>query len=92
MLLIYIGDWKCQLMSQKCHFSNQQTTQGTFRVKKNLNKKKTINKKMLKVRIKIKDRNKTEMSERIKKKCMHVHVITHMILAHSPLLVPFRFR
>jgi hypothetical protein len=33
---------------------------------------------MLKVRIKIKDRNKTEMSERIKKKCMHIHVITHI--------------
>ena len=28
---------------------------------------------MLKVRIKMKDRNKTEMSERIQKKCMHVH-------------------
>ena len=47
---------------------------------------------MFKVRIKIKDRNKTDMSERIKKKCMHVHVITHMILAHNPLLPPFRFR
>ena len=46
---------------------------------------------MLKVRIKIKDRNKTEMSKRIKKKCMHVHVITHMILAHNPLLPSFVF-
>ena len=55
---------------------------------------------MLKVRIKMKDGNKTEMSERIKKNaCMYiVHVITHMILDHNPLLPPppppppFRFR
>ena len=51
----------------------------------------TINKNMLKVRIEIKDRNQTDRSKRIKKKCMHEHVITHMILAHNPLLPPFVF-
>ena len=59
-------------MSQKCHLQNQQTTQGTFRVKKNIIKK-NDQQKMLKVRIKIKDRNKTDMSERIKKNaCMYM--------------------